>query len=248
MRRPATAAAIGLIGGVLALSPAATAFAGSMQGATTSSSSATTTTTATPPTTTTTAQTTSTTAPASSTVTRPTNTPAARQHASQDAVVTVSTNCTYFCFVPAKTTVAAGTTVTWVDKSSTRHNITRCDPANCDGVSGGTGVDAAFTSAHIALPAGGTAHFTFAQPGTYVYYCAIHGYGLMHGTITVTAAAVTSTAPATVAPIAAAPTTTPAGPRLASTGAGSGGGLAAALILLVVGLAATSFHVRRRHA
>jgi len=33
--------------------------------------------------------------------------------------------------------------------------------------------------------AGKTYSFTFAGAGTYVYYCAIHGYATMHGTITV---------------------------------------------------------------
>ena len=103
---------------------------------------------------------------------------------------------------PRQTTIAAGGTVTWVDKSSTPHNITRCRPADCNGSDGGTGTDPTFTAARLAIPADGSAAFTFAQPGTYVYYCAIHGYGLMHGTITVTAAPATTTVPVTAAPAA----------------------------------------------
>jgi LPXTG-motif cell wall-anchored protein len=173
-----------------------------------------------------------------------------------DAVVKVSTNCAAFCFVPAQTTIVAGGTVTWIDKSGTEHNIARCDPAHCEGVSGGTGTDAAFTAAHIPLPASGTAKFTFTQPGTYVYYCTIHGYALMHGTITVTAAATSTTSPVTappataapvsVAPIAVAPVTPPAGPQLANTGSAAGGALTLAAILVVVGLTGAGFRRRRR--
>ena len=172
-----------------------------------------------------------------------------RAAASQNATVTISTNCASFCFAPARATITAGVTVTWVDKSSTRHNVSRCDPANCSGANGGTGSDASFTAAHLAVPAGGTANFTFTQPGTYVYYCAIHGYALMHGTITVVAAEVTTVppvaAPVTAAPVVAAPTTA-AGPRLASNGSGTGSALATALALLVVGSAATAFRLGRR--
>ena len=77
-----------------------------------------------------------------------------------------------------------------------------------------------------------------------MYYCAIHGYALMHGTITVVAA-VATTVPPVAAPVVAAPATT-AAPHLASTGRGSGRELAAALVLLVVGLTATSFGLGRR--
>jgi LPXTG-motif cell wall-anchored protein len=164
-----------------------------------------------------------------------------------NAVVTISTNCTYFCFVPAQTTIAAGGTVTWVDKSSTPHNITRCHPADCGGSDGGTGTDPAFTAARLAIPAGGTAAFTFAQPGTYVYYCAIHGYGLMHGTITVTAAPAATTVPVTAAPAVTAPATTAAGPPvLAHTGGSPSRTVVLAIALLLLGLAATSLRSRRR--
>ena len=169
------------------------------------------------------------------------------------AVVTVSTDCSYFCFVPAQTTVAAGGTVTWVDKSKTQHNITRCNPASCDGAAGGTGIDPTFTAAHLVIAAGGSAHFTFTQPGTYVYYCSIHGYGLMHGTVTVTAAVPTTAAPVTPPPEPAAtdpaptPATTQAGaPVLAHTGGSSGGPLVAAIVVMAAGLTATALSRRRR--
>ena len=108
--------------------------------------------------------------------------------ASQSVVVNVSTNCASFCFTPAQVSVAAGGTVTWVNKSGTAHTIARCTPANCSGKAGGTGQDPAFTAATLNISPTGTATYTFTQPGTYVYFCTIHGYAIMHGTITVTAA------------------------------------------------------------
>ena len=64
------------------------------------------------------------------------------------------------------------------------HTVTRCTPAACSGASGGTGTQTGFGSGTIA--AGGKYAFAFRGKGTYVYYCSIHGYALMHGTITVT--------------------------------------------------------------
>jgi plastocyanin len=58
--------------------------------------------------------------------------------------------------------------------------VTRCTVAAC-GVSGGTGHDQGFGSGTI-LP-GGTYSFTFQTKGSYVYYCAIHGYQTMHARI-----------------------------------------------------------------
>ena len=90
----------------------------------------------------------------------------------------------------------AGATVTWTNTSGVEHTVARCTPAACNGASGGTGTDATFSKSTVAVPAGASFHYTFAQPGTYVYYCTLHGYAVMHGTITVTAAATTTTAAA----------------------------------------------------
>jgi plastocyanin len=173
--------------------------------------------------------------------------------APQNVVVTASSNCTYFCFTPAAVTVVAGGTVTWVNKSGTAHTIARCTPANCAGHAPGTGLDPAFTAAELAMTASGSVKYTFATPGTYVYYCTIHGYALMHGTITVTAAPPTTAPPTTPAPISGGdpsavppPPAPPAGPTLASTGSTTSGELAFAMIMIVSGLAAAGFGVRRR--
>ena len=98
-----------------------------------------------------------------------------------------STNCkpvTEFCYKPAKLKVSAGTKVTFVNKTLTTHTITRCSAAACAGHSGGSGTDTGFGSGGVA--ANGKYSFVFNGKGTYVYYCQIHGYGIMHGQVTVT--------------------------------------------------------------
>ena len=60
--------------------------------------------------------------------------------------------------------------------------MTRCTKKLC-GVSGGTGTDPKLGSPMIN--GGKTYSFTFHHAGTYVYFCTVHGYFVMHGTITV---------------------------------------------------------------
>ncbi len=78
-------------------------------------------------------------------------------------------------FVPATITVAANTTVTWTwAPTALQHNIT---PDNSAGVpSVATITDGPFTYMH-----------TFTAPGTYDYYCVVHGapQSGMHGTVIV---------------------------------------------------------------
>jgi plastocyanin len=130
------------------------------------------------------------------------------------AGVTIMQSCANgepFCFSPPTLTVADGTTVTWSNQTGVAHTVTRCDPVACGGVAGGTGTDATFTTAN--LDAGSGAKFThaFNGPGTYNYYCAIHGYALMHGTVTVTAATPTTTTPTTTTTASTAPGSTARG-------------------------------------
>ena len=87
-----------------------------------------------------------------------------------------------FCFGPATLTIARGTKVMWHNATAAPHTVTRCTKSAC-GVSGGTGTDLKFGSTIIDPAKSYT--FTFAKAGTYIYYCTIHGYALMHGTITV---------------------------------------------------------------
>lgn len=167
-----------------------------------------------------------------------------------DPTVTISSHCAVFCFVPEQLTVAVGDTVSWVNTTGTAHTVTRCTPAACNGASGGTGTDASFGSADVAATSGATFSHVFTEPGTYVYYCRIHGYALMHGTITVTAAP-TTTAPTPTTAASSVTTSTrvsaaPSPGHLASTGADTDGVTTLAVILVVGGLAASSVRRRRR--
>jgi hypothetical protein len=61
--------------------------------------------------------------------------------------------------------------------------VTRCTASACPGAGPGTGGDPAFNSAVLAP--GKTFSVTFHKTGTYIYYCMIHGYAVMHGKVTV---------------------------------------------------------------
>ena len=248
MRRLPAVTAIALLGTAIALAPV-----GARADEATTIAPASTTTgiaepTSTAPTTGAEAAVDPTTAPASTTSRPVTRHSAANAHASTNHVIKVSSNCTYFCFAPTTVTIALGDTVTWSNPSGVAHPVKRCNPAACEGKSGGTGTDANFGATEIGLPAGKTFQFTFDQPGTYVYYCTLHGYSLMHGTITVAAAPATTTIPVIVSdptvPIASS-TTESIGPHLASTGGRTNGMLTVALITLTLGLAAASAGLHR---
>lgn len=135
---------------------------------------------------------------------------------SADAGVTVtSSGCaggSSFCFVPSAVSTASGTTVTWTNQTTASHTVTRCTPVACMGVDGGTGTDSTFTSMNLDPGPGTTAVHTFSGAGTYNYYCQIHGYAVMHGTVTVTAATTTTAGPTTAPPSTAPPTTAAAPP------------------------------------
>jgi plastocyanin len=99
-------------------------------------------------------------------------------------VVPMSSTCTsLFCFKPPFVKIANNNAVSWVNRTTVTHTITRCTPTACSGHGGGTGTDVGFGVS--SLSPGQRYTFTFDAPGTYVYYCAIHGYAVMHGTISV---------------------------------------------------------------
>lgn len=80
-------------------------------------------------------------------------------------------------FNPSNLTIGHGTTVTWKNGDPVDHTV-----ANAIGSAD------SLNSGFIA--AGGTYSHTFATPGTFNYYCTIHGFDGnpptgMHGTITV---------------------------------------------------------------
>jgi len=129
--------------------------------------------------------------------------------AQADTAVSISgSGCaggTTFCFVPAQSTVANGATVTWTNQSTAPHTVTRCTPAACNGTDAGSGTDASFTSGNVAASNGATFSHAFNGAGAYNYYCQIHGYAVMHGTVTVQSAVSASTTTTTAT--ASAPTT-----------------------------------------
>lgn len=143
---------------------------------------------------------------------------------------------TVYCFTPEAVTVPIGTPVTWMNSSSApQHTATVCTSSACSGAPANTGSDS-FNVSVGSSPGS----FTFTSAGTYTYYCTIHGYTAMHGTITVTAASSTPTPSSSGA--AASPTTPATG---VSIGAISGSvGLFVAGIGLVVTL--LTLTIRRR--
>ena len=103
------------------------------------------------------------------------------------------TTCTStFCFVPSTTNAAGGDTVTWNNSSPDFHTVTRCDATACLGQDAGTGSDT-LGSPGMVSPLTGTYAHTFTGPGTYFYYCTVHGYSTMHGEVIVTATPVATT-------------------------------------------------------
>ena len=63
-----------------------------------------------------------------------------------------------FSFTPATLTVAAGTTVTWINHDDVQHTVTASDKSFDSG----------------AIDTDGTFAHEFTTPGTYAYHCAIH--------------------------------------------------------------------------
>ena len=74
-----------------------------------------------------------------------------------------------FAFAPATIMVAAGTTVTWVNRDDVPHTATSSE------------MPRVFDSG--AMDTDGKYSFTFKTPGRYAYFCAVHPH--MTGTIVV---------------------------------------------------------------
>lgn len=74
-----------------------------------------------------------------------------------------------FAFKPRELSVAAGTTITWVNHDDVPHTAT------------GSGEQPAFDSK--ALDTDDKYSFTFTKPGTYKYFCKVHTH--MTGTVVV---------------------------------------------------------------
>ncbi|MDB4967536.1 MAG: plastocyanin [Myxococcales bacterium] len=84
------------------------------------------------------------------------------------AAITVMDNF----YTPANVTIAAGGTVTWTFAGANPHTVT-------SGAGTPTGM---FDS---GIKSTGTFSFTFPTAGSVGYYCMVHGFAVMHGTVTV---------------------------------------------------------------
>ena len=69
-----------------------------------------------------------------------------------------------FAFKPDALQVAVGTTVTWTNQDGASHTTTSGKPGAKDGKWEGQ-----------LAASGGTFSFRFAEAGTFLYFCAIHG-------------------------------------------------------------------------
>jgi len=78
-------------------------------------------------------------------------------------------------YVPASATVKAGTQVKWTVTGTAAHTVTSPTPST-QGITFDSGT----------LNQGQDFSFIFTVPGTYHYYCKVHGASVMSGTITVT--------------------------------------------------------------
>jgi plastocyanin len=120
-----------------------------------------------------------------------------------------------YAFVPASTSVAVGTKVTWVNEDSVPHTVTT------------TSGPASFDSGQVAPGASYSAIFETA--GTYSYYCADHPN--MKATITVTGGSTASSSPtpssssASPTPSASATTTTSSPTTTSASSPASTGGM-----------------------
>jgi len=75
-------------------------------------------------------------------------------------------------FSPASKTVAAGTTIKWINKVNATHNVISGTPGSPSGL---------FNSGDLTI--NGEFPFTFTQSGTFMYFCSNHSG--MTGTIIV---------------------------------------------------------------
>jgi plastocyanin len=129
-------------------------------------------------------------------------------HAATAVTINSAPTCsgTTFCYTPSTVTVPSGDTVTWTNESGgAPHTITRCDPSVCGGTDGGTGTDPTF-DVSVGANNGDTANHTFNGTGTYNYYCKVHGFAIMHGTVTVQGQAGPTTTAAQTPPTTSGPT------------------------------------------
>ena len=106
-----------------------------------------------------------------------------------------------FCFNPEAASGQTGVKVTWTNMSAgAPHNLATCDSMNCPGAPASTGSDT-FNNVAINGSDGSTGSFTFSHAGTYYYYCTIHTYANMHGSITIATASPPPRVPEFLTPV-----------------------------------------------
>jgi plastocyanin len=116
--------------------------------------------------------------------------PLTSAHATTNVGITIMSGAcsgggTAFCFDPESVAITSGSSVTWTNDSGVGHTATSCTPSACAGAPANTGSSQFNVS--IGAANGSAASTTLTTPGTYYYYCMIHGYAAMHGRIIVTA-------------------------------------------------------------
>jgi plastocyanin len=113
----------------------------------------------------------------------------------------------YHYWSPMQVSVTPGGAVTFSNPSETKHGVEwRTGPAT---PSCSAGVPVGNTIQAAASKWSGTC--TFTQPGTYTFYCTVHGPE-MHGAVTVSAGGETTVTTTTPTTTATAPSTTPGTP------------------------------------
>ena len=120
-----------------------------------------------------------------------------------------------FSFTPSTVTGSAPMTITWTNQGAHNHTVTRCPvvPSNaCTGAPAQTCDYANALNGTTPLSSGGGTYTAPLSYGcNYTFYCHIHGYNTMHGSITLTGTA-GPTPPPTPTPPPPTPTPTPRPP------------------------------------
>ena len=88
--------------------------------------------------------------------------------ANTNAVAADKVSISNYMFAPGDIKVKVGTTVTWTNQDSVRHNVVSDDGMMPDGK---------------LIAMGETYSYTFSKAGSYKYHCSPHPY--MHGSVTV---------------------------------------------------------------
>lgn len=108
-----------------------------------------------------------------------TQTPTETRTPTQSATPTSATESVAiegFAFSPLRLSVGVGTTVTWTNHDSATHDVTSAEF---------TAQASAWDYYSGTMGTNDTASYTFAEPGAYEYYCAIHGSSSMCGVVIV---------------------------------------------------------------